>query len=94
MELLLDFVELAEEQVNADPLLLGLPDPNDLPFLDVASSGGADALLAGNIRHFKPRRGQHSVLVTTPSDFCSMLWEVAAPPERRIVKSRGIGSCR
>ena len=35
VELLLDFVELAEEHVNAELLLLGLPDLNDLPFLDV-----------------------------------------------------------
>ena len=68
VEVLLDFVESAGEHVSAEPLSLVLPDPNDLPFLEVAS-GGADALITGNIKHFKPRRGQHSVLVTTPADF-------------------------
>ncbi len=69
VEALLDFVESAGEHVSAEPLSLILPDPNDLPFLEVAASGAADALITGNIRHFKPRRGHHSVLVTTPADF-------------------------
>lgn len=69
VEILLDFVELTGEHVSAEPLSLVLPDPNDLPFLEVATSGGADALITGNIKHFKPRRGQHSVPVTTPADF-------------------------
>jgi putative PIN family toxin of toxin-antitoxin system len=69
VEVLLDFVESAGEHVSAEPLSLVLPDPNDLPFLEVATSGAADALITGNIKHFKPRRGQHSVLVTTPADF-------------------------
>jgi uncharacterized protein len=69
VEVLLDFVESAGEHVSAEPLKLVLPDLNDLPFLEVATSGGADALITGNIKHFKPRRGQHSVLVTAPADF-------------------------
>jgi len=73
VEVLLDFVESAGEHVSAEPLSLVLPDPNDLPFLEVATSGSADALITGNIKHFKPRRGQHSVLVTTPADFLRRL---------------------
>jgi len=69
VDVLLDFVESAGEQVSAEPLSLVLPDPNDLPFLEVATTGAADALVTGNIKHFKPRRGQHGVLVTTPADF-------------------------
>lgn len=69
VEALLDFVESAGEHVSAEPLSLVLPDPDDLPFLEGAASGGADALITGNIRHFRPRRGQHKVLVTTPADF-------------------------
>ena len=69
VEILVDFVESAGEYVSAKPLSLLLPDPNDLPFLEVATSGAADALITGNIKHFKPRRGQHSVLVITPADF-------------------------
>ncbi len=69
VEVLLDFVELAGEHVSAEPLSLTLPDPSDLPFLEVATTGRAKALISGNIKHFKPRRGQHRVLVTTPADF-------------------------
>jgi putative PIN family toxin of toxin-antitoxin system len=69
VEVVLDFVESAGEHVSAEPLSLILPDRNDLPFLEVASSGGADALVTGNIKHFRPRRGQHSVLVIAPADF-------------------------
>lgn len=69
VEVLLDFVESSGEHVSAEPLALILPDPNDLPFLEVAASGSAEALITGNIKHFKPRRGQHSVLVIRPADF-------------------------
>lgn len=69
VEVLLDFVESAGEHISAEPLSLTLPDPNDLPFLEVATSGSADALITGNMKHFKPRRGQHDVLLITPADF-------------------------
>lgn len=69
VEVLLDFLELAGEHVSALPLALTLPDPNDAPFLEVAASGAADALITDNTRHFKPRRGRHEVLVSTPADF-------------------------
>lgn len=69
VETLLNFVVTAGEHVIAQPLSLVLPDASDLPFLEVATSGYADALVTGNAKHFKPRRGQHSVLITTPADF-------------------------
>jgi putative PIN family toxin of toxin-antitoxin system len=69
VEVLLDFVQWAGEHVSAEPLALVLPDPNDLPFLEVATSGAADALITGNLKHFKPQRGRHNVPVTTPADF-------------------------
>jgi len=69
VEALLDFVESRGEHISAEPLSLILPDPDDLPFLEVATSGAAEALITGNARHFKPCRGQHSVLVITPADF-------------------------
>jgi len=74
VEFLLDFVESTGEHVSARPLSLVLPDPSDLPFLEVATSGDADALITGNIKHFKARRGQHKVLVVTPADFLRR-WE-------------------
>jgi putative PIN family toxin of toxin-antitoxin system len=69
VEVLLEFVEVTGEHISTGPLSLVLPAPTDLPFLEVATSGAADTLITGNSKHFKPRRGQHSVLVTTPADF-------------------------
>lgn len=69
VEVLLDFVESAGEHISTEPLSLLLPDSSDLPFLEVAVSGAAKALITGKVQHFKPRRGQHHVLVATPADF-------------------------
>jgi putative PIN family toxin of toxin-antitoxin system len=34
------------------PLIVSLPDASDLPFIEVAVSGNADALITGNLKHF------------------------------------------
>jgi putative PIN family toxin of toxin-antitoxin system len=49
---LLDFVTETATPVLAAPLLRRLPDSTDEPFLEVALSGRADALVTGNARHF------------------------------------------
>lgn len=69
VETLLEFVETAGERISTLPAAVVLPDPADLPFLEVAMSGQADALVTGNVRHFRPRRGQHRVDVVAPADF-------------------------
>lgn len=69
VEVLLGFVESSGEHVSAHRLGLILRDPGDLLFLGVAASGSADALITGNLKHFKPRRGRHGVPVITPADF-------------------------
>jgi putative PIN family toxin of toxin-antitoxin system len=68
VEALLDFVEFAGEHISSRSLSLVLPDPSDLPFPEVAASGAADTLITGNVKHFRPRRGRHSVPVSTPAD--------------------------
>jgi predicted nucleic acid-binding protein len=74
VEILLSFVESTGQHISTKPIrVVLLPDPEDLPFLEVATDGAADALITGNIKHFKPRRGQHSVLVRTPADFLRRL---------------------
>ncbi len=63
------YFRLAGERVTAIPLPEdALPDPDDLPFLEVAISGEADVLVTGNTRHFPPpkRRG---VRVESPAVF-------------------------
>ena len=73
IDALLDFIEMTGEPVPGLRLLIVLPDRRDLPFLEVAAIGHADALITGNIRHFKPRRGQHDVYVCTPAEFVRSL---------------------
>jgi predicted nucleic acid-binding protein len=71
--LVLDAIRGGGEAV--DPLLLlgviarglTLPDPDDLPFLEVALAGEADALVTGNLRHF-PANRRHGVRVIAPAD--------------------------
>jgi len=75
VETLLEFVESAGEHISAGPLSLVLPDPHDLPFLEVAISGRADALITGNGKHFKPRRGHHRMPILAPADFLRRLRE-------------------
>jgi len=59
--------------VAARPLDVALPDPDDLPFLEVAAAGHADALVMGNARHFAPARGGHAVAVRTPRELLDVL---------------------
>ena len=64
---LLGFIEWSGEAVVARPLDVVVPDPDDLPFLEVAAAGEADALVSGNTHHFKPTRGKHRVEVYDPA---------------------------
>ena len=68
VETLLDFIETEGEPTAAGALAAVLPDMSDLPFLEIAATGGA-VLLTGNIKHFKARRGQHHVDLCTPAEF-------------------------
>ena len=65
---LLDQIEAEGEVVTALPLSLSLPDPDDLPFLEVAVAAHADGLVTGNTRHY-PARSRHGVTVLDPAAF-------------------------
>ena len=69
---LLEFLESEGELVGAVPLRLSLPDPDDAMFLEVASAGGAEYVVTGNIRHFPTdvRRGNP---VVSPRDFVEIV---------------------
>jgi len=73
IDALLDFIEMTGEAVAGLRLPILLPDSYDLPFLEVATAGRADALITGNTRHFKPRRGEHGVKICTPAEFVRSL---------------------
>ncbi|MGH7543016.1 MAG: putative toxin-antitoxin system toxin component, PIN family [Gemmatimonadota bacterium] len=68
----LDYLEATGEPVVAVPLDVSLPDPDDVPFLEVASAGRA-SLITGNRDHFKPVRGSHDVRVLPPDAFLKEL---------------------
>lgn len=73
MEAMLDHIERTGENIICAPAGLILPDPTDLPFLEVAIAGHADALVTGNLKHFKPKRGHHGVTVLSPAQFVRQL---------------------
>ncbi|MGH9442554.1 MAG: putative toxin-antitoxin system toxin component, PIN family [Thermoanaerobaculia bacterium] len=49
---MLEFLESECEIIPSAPVGIALPDPDDLPFLEVAISGHAESLITGNLRHF------------------------------------------
>ena len=53
-EVVLREIRLLAERVVPMPLKVKIPDRADLPFLEVARTSGADALVTGNKRHFPP----------------------------------------
>lgn len=73
--LVAEFFVLVEsaEHVIARPLPIKLPDPSDVPFLEVAVAGGADALVTGNAKDFKLREGRLDIAIVTPREFIERL---------------------
>ena len=71
------FLEQVEQEgflVSVRPFKFRLPDPDDEPFLEVALSGAAKALVTGNKRHF-PRKEYEGVNILSPAEFLEMLTE-------------------
>lgn len=67
VEALLAFVKEEGLGVNPSPLGIDLPDPDDLPLLEVGHSAGA-ALITGNTKHYPPEK-RHGVVVLDPATF-------------------------
>lgn len=59
------------ENVTPMPLDADLPDPDDLPFLEVAAEAHA-VLVTGNKKHF-PNKAAGAVQVVSPREFLDML---------------------
>lgn len=55
------------ELIVAKPLAVAIPDPDDLPFLEVAVSGKADALITGNKKDFA--RAPKHIQILSPAEF-------------------------
>ena len=69
--IVLELVRAATEPVAGVPLSTELPDPRDLPFLEVAAAAEA-ILVTGNIRHF-PKRARAGVTVVRPAEFLELI---------------------
>ena len=59
------------ERVTALPLSVDLPDPTDLPFLEVADAAQA-CLVTGNARHF-PKKHCKGIAILLPREFLDVL---------------------
>lgn len=67
------YIRLTGERVTALPLPADtLPDPDDLPFAEVAASGPADGLVTGNAKHFAKWK-EKSNTVQSPKQFLERL---------------------
>jgi len=69
------FLEQIEEEgllVSVRPLIYHLPDSDDEPFLEIALSGGAKAIVTGNKRHF-PKRQYGEVRILSPAEFLEVV---------------------
>jgi putative PIN family toxin of toxin-antitoxin system len=71
IQTMLDFFQQSSIPVIAHPLGAVLPDPDDLPFLEVAASAHA-ILITGNRRHF-PKAAIGTVQVLSPAEFLEVL---------------------
>ena len=65
---LLDHIEHRGHAVASSPLRHSLPDPDDEPFLKVATAGKAECLVTGNASHF-PAKLCQGRKVLSPSKF-------------------------
>ncbi|MCX5877879.1 MAG: putative toxin-antitoxin system toxin component, PIN family [Deltaproteobacteria bacterium] len=67
----MELIRSVAEPVGPVPLPAQLPDPGDMPFLEVAASAGA-ILVTGNTRHY-PKRSRVGVTVLSPREFIELL---------------------
>ena len=68
---MLDVIRENGEILAPLPLPCKLPDPTDLPFLEVATASDV-ILVTGNLRHF-PKRTCKGVTVVNPREFLALL---------------------
>ncbi|PIV20025.1 MAG: putative toxin-antitoxin system toxin component, PIN family [Deltaproteobacteria bacterium CG_4_8_14_3_um_filter_45_9] len=64
----LDQVEKEGVLVSVIPLKFRLSDPDDEPFLEVASAARAEAIITGNKRHF-PKKEYQGTRILSPAEF-------------------------
>jgi putative PIN family toxin of toxin-antitoxin system len=65
---LLHYIEVEGEHITAYPVSVVLPDPDDLPFLEVALTARVEALITGNVRHY-PAELCQGIVILSPASF-------------------------
>lgn len=68
---LLAYLDHVAEFVTAAPLPYEIPDPDDVPFLEVALSGEADYLITGNRQDFG--RAPKGLKILSPAEFIKVI---------------------
>ncbi len=72
----LAFLDRFGESVTSAPLSWAIPDPDDMPFLEVALSGEADALITGNKKDYgKPPK---NLKIVSPSEFLNVFFSLGS----------------
>lgn len=66
--------EIEEEglKIEPEPIASKLPDPDDLPFLEVAVSARVDCIVTGNKKHF-PTRLCRGIRVLSPKECLELM---------------------
>lgn len=64
---LMSFLDTVCEYVVAEPVKINLRDPDDLPFLEIAMTGKAEALITGNKKDFA--KSPQEVPIYLPEEF-------------------------
>lgn len=74
---LLHYIEVEGEHITAHPTSAMLPDPDDLPFLEVALTARVEALITGNLRHY-PTELCQGITILSPASFLDY-WRHRSP---------------
>lgn len=72
VDTLLEYIETEGHRITSAVTDEPLPDNDDVPFLEVALSGRADALVTGNKRHFKVKSAR-GLKILSPGEFLKLL---------------------
>ena len=73
-DIVINQISFMAERVTAGPLKIRIPDPDDLPFMEVAQAARADAVVTGNERHF-PSRACGRIKIWSPRELLDNIAE-------------------
>ena len=71
VHMVLDYIEAEGLRVTPRTFKITVPDKDDLPFLEVAMSGKADALVTGNKKHFSTISSK-TLKIVSPDEFLQL----------------------